>query len=137
MTDEIKAIKERLMFRVWDEHKKSYRDDYDIQKDGQVTLRNMFNGFDITKHPDSFTIEQCTGIRDKNGKLVFLGDVLSENGKLLEVCWSPSIASYMLDDYMYNEAGEYEGYGNLYTIHDTEIAEMEVIGNIHEMEDYK
>lgn len=129
MTDEIKAIKERLMFRVWDEHKKSYRDDYDIQKDGQVTLRNMFNGFDITKHPDSFTIEQCTGIRDKNGKLVFEGDVIhyhieTDNGEVIEenfaMNWYPNCMGF--DAWQDADVIESDG---------------EVIGNIHEMEDYK
>lgn len=129
MTDEIKAIKERLMFRVWDEHKKSYRDDYAIQKDGQVTLRNMFNGFDITKHPDSFTIEQCTGIRDKNGKLVFEGDVIhyhieTDNGEVIE----ENFAMNWYTDCMGFDAWQ-----------DADVIESdgEVIGTIHEMEDYK
>ena len=129
MTDEIKAIKERLMFRVWDEHKKSYRDDYDIQKDGQVTLRGMFNGFDITKHPDSFTIEQCTGIRDKNGKLVFEGDVIhyhieTDSGEVIEenfaMNWYPDCMGFDA----WQEADVIESDG-------------EVIGTIHDMEDYK
>ena len=129
MTDEIKAIKERLMFRVWDEHKKSYRDDYDIQKYGQVTLRAMFNYFDITKHPDSFTIEQCTVIRDKNGKLVFEGDVIhyhieTDNGEVIEgnyaMNWYPNCMGFDA----WQDADVIESYG-------------EVIGNIHEMEDYK
>lgn len=129
MTDEIKAIKERLMFRVWDENKKSYRDDYDIQKDGQVTLRNMFNGFDITKHPDRYVIEQCTGIRDKNGKLVFEGDVIhyhieTNNGEVIEeniaMNWYPNCMGFDA----WQEADVIESDG-------------EIIGNIHEMEDYK
>ena len=129
MTDEIKAIKERLMFRVWDEHKKSYRDDYDIQKDGQVTLRGMFNGFDITKYPDSFTIEQCTGIRDKNGKLVFEGDVIhyyieTDSGEVIEenfaMNWYPDCMGFDA----WQEADVIESDG-------------EVIGTIHDMEDYK
>ena len=129
MTDEIKAIKERLMFRVWDENKKSYRDDYDIQKDGQVTLRNMFNGFDITKHPDKFVIEQCAGIRDKNGKLVFEGDVIhyhieTDNDEVIEenfaMNWYPDCMGFDA----WQEADVIESDG-------------EVIGTIHEMEDYK
>ena len=129
MTDEIKAIKERLMFRVWDEYKKSYRDDYDIQKDGQVTLCNMFNGFDIAKHPDRYVIEQCTGIRDKNGKLVFEGDVIhyhieTNNGEVIEeniaMNWYPNCMGFDA----WQEADVIESDG-------------EVIGNIHEMEDYK
>ena len=80
---------------------------------------------------DEMIIEFCIGIKDKNGTLVFCGDILSWGEALREVCWSDTLASFMLDDYSYDENGKYTGSGNLETIFVEEIESAEIVGNIH------
>ena len=129
---------ERLMFRVWDTenecYQEKYADDCYIRHDGRLVC--VFWGDDsrptaCVEEKDAI-IEKSIGLKDKNGTLVFCGDILRSGDAFLEVCWCYTLASFMFDDYDYSESGEYLGSGNLQTIQDTEICEMEIVGNIHQ-----
>ena len=126
-------------FRVWDTVNKCFQqedaDDCFIRQNGDMTC--VFWG-DCDTMPTEFVkeedaiIDMCIGLKDKTGMFVYCGDILKDAESLWEVCWSQSIASFMLDEYSYDENGEYTGSGNLQTIHADEISEMEIVGNIHE-----
>lgn len=119
-------LNDRFTFRLWSNRLKRYL--------GQSPCIGLEEGFFANVHTleDNQVIEQCTGLRDKNRKLVFEGDILKVKGGYWEVCWCNTLASFMFDDYSYDENGKYTGDGNLQTIFDTEICEMEIVGNIHE-----
>jgi hypothetical protein len=122
----------RFKFRVWDNINKRYEKDLTlIDKDGDLCYQDghkYCNG----EHPEDFTIEQCTGLTDKNGKLIYEGDIVigSWNTKLI-VFWDAISASYMVKP-LNNCGGDRElhYYSNMDGVL---YYNFEIIGNIHEM----
>jgi len=58
-------MNDRFKFRVWDNDFKKYR-----------TGLGINNGLVCTYNDATCILEQCTGLKDKNGKLIYEGDIL-------------------------------------------------------------
>lgn len=117
-----KKMTDRFKFRVWDNEFKKYR-----------TGLGINNGLVCTYNDDTCVLEQCTGLKDKNGKLIYEGDIVHsslDGGTQKVIYWDDGLASFMA----YNRYPD-----KLYTqrIGDGYFIELgfEVIGNIHENAD--
>lgn len=95
----------RFKFRVWDNNFKKYRNGLAIQ-----------NSHICTYDDNACILEQCTGLTDKNGKLVYEGDILKSGIHHYQVAWHEG--KFVLN----------RGCKN-YPISGCEL--MEIIGNIH------
>lgn len=114
---------EALKFRVWDKEKKSYRLDLLLGSDGFLYGYEEWKGRD----PQKYIVERCTGLLDKNGKLIYEGDVLDIGLPGLElgtVYWSNGRFLALLKQDKRTGA----------TItHYFDRQQFEIVGNIHEV----
>ena len=113
-----------IKFRVWSKDLKCY-DDY-------FELSPHWGDFSGILDDNAFVIEQYTGLRDKNGKEIYEGDIVKETittdeeiTQIYEVYWDEDMLCWGIRGT--------EGYN--YNLHD-ELWEtnrsLEVVGNIHE-----
>jgi uncharacterized phage protein (TIGR01671 family) len=127
----------RFKFRVWDNINKRYENDLPlIDKDGDLCYQNghkYCNG----EYPEDFTIEQCTGAKDKNSKLIYEGDIVlgSWNTKLI-VFWDAVSVEYRVKPVSGGGDREFHYFSDIKGLDDGTISyrNFEIIGNVHQME---
>ena len=117
MTREIK-------FRAWNKNRKDWEGNFSITENGS------FQRLGIGQNQDFVEIMQYTGLKDKNGKEIYEGDILSPG--LREVSWQQG--GYSMGDGWYTESHELQtGY---WTLSKTQTEDAEIIGNIYENKDF-
>ena len=121
----------KLKFRAWDKHsQKMFANDELLiwnnnvyANDSKKLTCNNLKGWSI----DDEYLMQSTGLRDKNGKEIFEGDILDYKGRKALVRWHGSYASfiYRFVDELQNRKTEWKP---LYLAY----MKCEIIGNIYE-----
>lgn len=154
--------KDRFKFRVWSVAEKTYDHKFPFNSLGIFYIAEtgrLFSDFGNSVapeiHEDRFVVEQCTGLKDKNGNLIYEGDILKHScsgkgvvrfGKYtgcFAVGWENTyidLFGWYLDDYY-----EPDNCGRLrINLDDThspiteeDASDFEIIGNIHEQAEQK
>lgn len=116
-------MQDRFRFRAWDTQDKEYEYDaqnismYDLYEDSITLFRY------IERDKPRVILEQCTGLRDKNGKLIYEGDVVETHDYTTEhsqIVFDKGCYVLKSKDFaIYEHLSNYEN-------------ECNIIGNIHE-----
>lgn len=117
---------DRFKFRVWGIENKEYHSMNNIiNNNGELGCASWTVGF--IKYRDGLhVVEQCTGLKDKNGKLVYEGDIVFINGEKWRVIWSDEDCAFFFSNL--KEVYHQPIYPDLYN----HAEDFEVVGNIHE-----
>ena len=107
-------MKDRFKFRVWDKVFNIYWPYEDIKGNIAWLL------FPDNDNIHNVEIEQCTGLKDKDGKLIYESDYVSDGKNTYKVFWNNTKIS--LVNILKNDILDIENIGTL----------IEVIGNEHE-----
>lgn len=122
---------DRFKFRVWDEENQCYQqddaDDCFIRQTGELVC--VFYGDCDTMSTEyvvgeNAVIEQCTGVRDKNGTLIYEGDILHYHFETND--------GEIIDEDIEVEYDEANTGFDFWQVPDAVSDLGEVVGNIHE-----
>ena len=112
-------MNDRFKFRVWNKNTHSFTTGGAIKFGGLCFVDEEDFGIKLGEHQECYIIEQCTGLKDKNGNLIYESDYVKANDVIYRVFWNKtkiSLANILNGD----------------IIDMSETITMEIVGNEHE-----
>ena len=122
-------------FRAWDKRFSEFVEDFFVSEDGKIYKKSTDTGYGIAisrETSDKVILMQSTGLRDKNDKEIFEGDIITIGPDVMCMKRHNTLGFYV------------EGKGNVQFIADCAVLEefeedakeiadnLEIIGNIYE-----
>lgn len=111
-----------IKFRAWD----SFKEEWQYQPESGDF--DFIDGLEIDYDKERFILEQYTGLKDKNGKEIYEGDILAYNVYIISKGKQTFKEKQVIYDLL-----DFELLHTLYCLSTTR--SLEVIGNIHENKD--
>lgn len=126
-------MEDRLKCRAWNIKNKIYHYDAETTYDGfggtPVISKQTFYSL---LNDDNYIVEQCTGLRDKNAKLIYEGDILNSLYRD-DGCRGLYVVVWRNGSLNVDKFGKHQQ--NFVSISLSNLTSCEVIGNIHENAD--
>lgn len=126
-------MNDRFKFRVWDKQQKKYEDDlYYEAGDLQVSCVNKIFEEYIS---DGYIIEQCSGLKDRNGKLLYENDLIKCPSGIYRIAVDDfGLWTAIYKNNPFEGVCEWSDMVKEYAFNQNNV-EIEVLGNIHENAD--
>jgi len=120
-----------IKFRAWDKNRKGYINGFNMFgfSRGQGCLYKKLQRFSDEWKDGDFELQQFTGLKDKNGKEIYEGDIMRnvKNGCIATVQWHGTMAGFVLSN-LKEKSQTTREWGELFRAYD----KYEVIGNIYD-----
>lgn len=127
-------MNDRFKFRVWDK----YTHETPAEEMQFLCFDGCLVDSDGCHHsPDDYIVEQCTGVKDKNGNLIYEGDIIHEVDKEAEIDDVSQIVWYQGTCHFMKLDLPETGLDRHCILCEDDSPYIEIIGNIHEQQDVK